>query len=109
MQNDIQRANAEGLEFIKEQMTYKNSRDYRVETALGIFDRWGVTNGEIDKRNLTIEIEIPDRLTDQAYLDEKLKNEQKKLYSMMQYAKLERGYKEFIHNYFGLPYKNITI
>ena len=104
--DDIQRANAEGLEFVKEQMTYKNSRDYRVETALGIFDRWGVTEGEIDKRKLSIVSEIPENLIDQNYLDEKLKNEQKKLYSMMQYAKLEKEYKAFIHNYFGLPYQS---
>jgi len=105
LQNDIQRANAEGLDFVKEQMTYKNSRDYRVETALGIFDRWAVTEGEIEKRNLKIINDIPEKLTDQNYLDEKLKNEQKKLYSMMQYAKLENGFKAFIHEYFGLPYK----
>jgi ATP-dependent DNA helicase RecQ len=106
LQNDIQRANAEGLEFVKEQMTYKNSRDFRVETALGIFDRWGITEGEIEKGNLMIINEIPVKLADQDYLDEKLKNEQKKLYSMMQYAKLENGYKKFIHEYFGLPYKD---
>jgi len=105
LQNDIQRANAEGLDFIKEQMTYKNSRDYRVETALGIFDRWGITEGEIEKRNLSIVNQISENLTDQDFLDEKLKNEQKKLYSMMQYAKLQSGYKAFIHEYFGLPYQ----
>lgn len=106
LQNDIQRANAEGLDFIKEQMTYKNSRDYRVETALGIFNRWGVTEGEIEKKNLSIVSEISEKLTDQDFLDEKLKNEQKKLYSMMQYAKLQDGYKKFIHKYFGLPYSS---
>ena len=54
---------------------------------------------------MMIMIDIPEKLTDQEYLDEKLKNEQKKLYSMMQYAKLDKGYKSFIHNYFGLPYQ----
>jgi len=104
LQNDIQRANAEGLEYIKEQMTYKNSRDYRVETALGILDRWGITEGEIEKRNLEIVNDINDNLTDQDYLDEKLKNEQKKLYNMMQYAKLETCRKAFIHEYFGIEH-----
>ena len=102
--SDISRANAEGFDFIKEQMTYKNSRDYRVETALGIFDRWGVTEGEIEKRNLSIISEIPAKLTDQDYLDEKLKREQKKLYSMMLYAKLETCRKVFIHEYFGIEH-----
>ncbi len=111
LQSDIGRANAEGMDFIKEQMTYKNSRDYRVETALGIFDRWGITEGEIEKKNLSIISEIPANLTDQDYLDGKLKREQKKLYSMMLYAKLETCRKVFIHEYFGLPFlseKNIN-
>ena len=64
--------------------------------------------GQIEKRNLTIVNNISSKLTDQDYLGEKLKNEQKKLYSIMQYAKLEVGYKAFIHEYFGLPYGNKT-
>lgn len=99
---DIERVNGEGIDYLKEQLTYKNRRDFRVETVLSIFDRYAVIEGDLVQKNLRVISEIPENLTDQNYLDIKLKREQQKLYSMMLYAKLENGRKEFIHNYFGL-------
>ncbi|MBN2425621.1 MAG: ATP-dependent DNA helicase RecQ [Calditrichaceae bacterium] len=99
---DSDRVNAEGIDFLKEQLTYKNRFDYRLETVLNLFDRWAVTEGEIEKRNLKVISELPQQLTDQTYFDMKLKNEQQKLYQMMQYIKTKECRKAFIHNYFGL-------
>jgi ATP-dependent DNA helicase RecQ len=92
------------LEYFKEQLTFKNRRDYRAETVLGILDRWGVIEGDIEQKNLTVVADLPEPLTDQNYLDKKLKNEQQKLYEMMRYAKLETCRKAFIHEYFGLSH-----
>jgi len=99
---DLDRINGEGIEYLKEQLTYKNRRDFRVETVLSIFDRYAVIEGDIEKKNIGVISEIPEKLTDQNYLDVKLKSEQEKLYNMMLYAKLEEGRKDFIHHYFGL-------
>ncbi|MEJ2543593.1 MAG: RecQ family ATP-dependent DNA helicase [Calditrichaceae bacterium] len=104
LKGDMERINGEGLEYLKEQLTYKNRRDYRTETVLGILDRWGVTEGNIEKKNLQIVTDLPDELSDQEYLDVKLKNEQQKLYKMMMYAKLNTCRKSFIHEYFGLEH-----
>ena len=104
LKGDLERINGEGLEYFKEQLTYKNRRDYRTETVLGILDRWGVTEGDIEQKNLQLVNELPDKLADQKYLDIKLKNEQQKLYKMMMYAKLETCRKAFIHEYFGLEH-----
>lgn len=102
MKADIERINGEGIDYLKEQLTYKNRRDFRAETALSIFDRYGVIEGDIEKKNINVVSEIPGDLVDQDYLDIKLKREQEKLYKMMLYAKLEDNRKEFIHQYFGL-------
>ncbi len=99
---DIERVNGEGIEYLKEQLTYKNRRDFRSETVLSIFDRFAVIEGDIERKNIRVLSEIPDKLADQEYLDIKLKREQEKLYQMMLYAKLEDDRKKFIHNYFGL-------
>ena len=104
LQADLERINGEGLEYFKEQLTFKNRRDYRAETVLGILDRWGVIEGDIEQKNLTVVADLPEPLTDQNYLDKKLKNEQQKLYEMMRYAKLETCRKAFIHEYFGLSH-----
>jgi ATP-dependent DNA helicase RecQ len=99
---DLDRVNGEGLEYLKEQLTYKNRRDFRAETVLSIFDRYGVIEGDIETKNIRVISEIPEKLTDQDYLEVKLKREQEKLYKMMLYAKLTEGRKDFIHHYFGL-------
>ncbi len=104
LQSDLDRINGEGLEYFKEQLTYKNRRDYRAETVLNMFDRWGVTEGDIEQKNLQLTGQSPELLEDQDYLDQKLKNEQQKLYQMMRYAKLESCRKAFIHGYFGLTH-----
>lgn len=102
LSTENERVNGEGIDFLKEQLTYKNRRDFRAETALSIFDKYAVIEGTIEKKNIEVVGELPEALGDQDYLDIKKKREQEKLYSMMLYAKLEDGRKEFIHQYFGI-------
>ncbi len=102
MKADIERVNGEGIDYLKEQLTYKNRRDFRAETVISIFDRYGVIEGDIEKKNIRVISDIPENLVDQEYLNVKLKREQEKLYKMMLYAKLDDNRKEFIHQYFGL-------
>jgi len=104
LQADIQRVNAEGIDYLRENLSYKNSRDYRLETALGMLDRYGVVEGDIEKRNLKLVNHLPDELDNPQYLEQKKKNEQKKLYDLMMYTKEQTCRKAFIHNYFGLPF-----
>lgn len=103
--SDAERINGEGIEFLREQLTFKNKFDFRLETALGILDRYGVIEGDIELKNLQIISDLPEELQKQDLLDKKLKNEQQKLYQMVQYTKEEKCRKAFIHQYFGLEYK----
>ena len=102
--SDRERVNAEGADYFKEQLTFKNRRDFRAETVLSILDRWAVTEGSLESKNLRVVAPLPDHLSEDTFLEQKLKNEQMKLYKMMQYAKLETCRKAFIHDYFGVPH-----
>jgi ATP-dependent DNA helicase RecQ len=104
--SDIERANAEGLDYLREQLTFKNRRDFRLETALGIFDRFGVIEGDLTTKNLKLINLIPPELVNQNHLDRKLKNGQNKLYQMVLYTKEKICRKAFIHKYFGLKYRD---
>lgn len=104
IRSDEQRVNGEGLEFLKEQLTYKNRRDYRIETVLNMLDRWGVIEGSIETKNLRVTADLPEKLTNEDYLQMKKKREQEKLYKMLLYTKLETCRKAFIHEYFGLEH-----
>jgi ATP-dependent DNA helicase RecQ len=107
LQADTERVNGEGLEFLREQLSFKNKFDFRLETALGMLDRYGVTEGSIEFKNLRLVSELPVQLQSQDYLDLKLKNEQQKLYQLVQYVKEKNCRKAFIHRYFGLPYQSV--
>ncbi len=98
--------NANGLEYFKQQLTFKNRHDYRPETVLALFDRWGVTVGSIEEHNLRIIDQLPEEWLDENHLEKKLKLEQMQLYQMMQYARLKTCRKAFIHEYFGIKHKN---
>jgi ATP-dependent DNA helicase RecQ len=102
---DIERVNAEGLEYLREQLSYKNKSDYRLETALGIFDRYGMTEGEVELKNLKLLSALHHNLENEGYLEKKLKREQEKLYKILMYTKETSCRKAFIHNYFGLDFK----
>ncbi len=102
---DIERVNGEGMEYFKEQLTYKDRFDYRAETTLNLFDRWAVTEGSVEQKNLKLTGELPSAFSDDNFLQHKLKNEQQKLYQMMRYARTQGCRRAFIHNYFNLPHQ----
>ncbi len=104
LHDHLEEVNAMGMDYFKEQLTFKNRHDFRAETVLALFDRWGVTVGSIEDKNLQLIGELPEQWLDEEHLERKLKNEQQQLYKMMQYAKLETCRKAFIHEYFGLEH-----
>lgn len=102
---DLEQVNAFGVEGLKEKLHFKNKHDYRLETALGMLDRYSVTEGSLEEKNLAVLGELPEALTNDDFLKDKLKREQKKLYALVQYVQTERCRKAFIHEYFGLPHE----
>jgi ATP-dependent DNA helicase RecQ len=84
-------------------MNFKNRKDFRIETALSMLDRYGITEGSIDDKNLVIMEELPDVLKDEEFMKEKLLNDNKKLLSMVNYFRSTECRRVFISDYFGFP------
>jgi ATP-dependent DNA helicase RecQ len=95
--------NSLGIDYVREQISHKNKSDFRVETALAMLDRYGVTEGELEKQNLQIVNELPEILQDEDHLKEKLLNDNKKLLSVVNYFRGEKCRRVFISDYFGFP------
>lgn len=94
-------ANNLGMEYLREELNFRNRRDFRLETALGMLDRYGVTEGSVEERNIRIVDHLPDQLLDDEMLAEKLMNDNKKLLSLVQYFRGEGCRRVFISEYFG--------
>ena len=105
LDEDMEKISAYGLEWMRERLHAKQKHDRRLETALSILERHGVVEGTWEPMALELTGKLPDTLADQERLDGKLLNDQQKLYSLVQYARHEGDRKEFIHDYFGLPYR----
>jgi ATP-dependent DNA helicase RecQ len=103
LRNNIEAANSEGLDYLREQMSFKDKSDFRVETVLAMLDRYGVTEGEIETKNLKIVNELPHELHDEKHLKEKLMNDNKKLLSVVNYFKSIECRRVYISDYFGFP------
>jgi ATP-dependent DNA helicase RecQ len=104
LRHDTDQVSAFGLEWMREKLHHKNKHDHRLETALGMLDRYGVIEGSLQPLDVKVIDELPDQLLDDFHLDEKRKRDQKKLYSLVEYTKCQGDRMAFIHDYFGLPY-----
>jgi len=102
--NDMESIHAFGLDWLKERLHAKQTRDHRSETVISMLERYGVVEGFRDGGPLEVTGPLPDALNDPELLEQKKQRDQKKLYSMVEYVKFEGDRKEFIHEYFGLPY-----
>jgi ATP-dependent DNA helicase RecQ len=103
LRNSIEAVNSEGVDYLREQMSFKDKSDFRVETVLAMLDRYGVTEGDIETKDLKVIDELPHQLRDEKYLKEKLMSDNKKLLSVVNYFKSVECRRTYISTYFGFP------
>ncbi len=103
LKNNLDAVNSMGVDYIREQMSFKDRNDFRVETVLAMLDRYGVTEGSVDGKDLSIIAAMPSELHDEKYLKEKLMNDNKKLLSVVNYFKSVTCRRVYISDYFGFP------
>ncbi len=67
-----------------------------------MFERYGIIAFNFEPFSIKIISDIHPQLTNQSYLDTKLKRDYQKLYKLVEYTKYEGDRKAFVHEYFGL-------
>jgi ATP-dependent DNA helicase RecQ len=76
--------------------------DRQLETALAMLERYGVIELVWDPLHIEVLRDLPTDLTDRSRLAEKLRRDQRKLYSLVEMIRFEGDQREFLRNYFGL-------
>ena len=102
LENEEEKINAFGMDWLREKLHFKQKHDRRLETVLTMMKRWGAiewTNGPFQVQVIS---PLPEQLNDDAELANKLDRDQRKLLAMVQYAKHEGDRKLFLAEYFGL-------
>jgi ATP-dependent DNA helicase RecQ len=103
LNTNLDQVNSLGIDYLREQMSFKDRNDFRVETVLAMLDRYGVTEGTIESKDLILADVLPQNLEDESRLKEKLLGDNKKLLSVVNYFKSETCRRTFISDYFGFP------
>ena len=82
------RARQEGFDYLRTQMNFYNRRDFRVETAVGLLERWGAIEGR-DPREWAAVAAPPAEFLSQDMYKQRMKAQRQKLFEMVEFAKLQ--------------------
>jgi ATP-dependent DNA helicase RecQ len=92
------------MEELRAQLSFKNKRDFRLETALNILDRWDVIRWPKRRLNLlTILRPLEEEDLSEALWKARKLQLQKKLLALVQWVRSEECRKVVIYKYFGWP------
>ena len=105
--HDHERAAAFGLDWLREQLHAKQKHDHRLETVLGMLERYGVIEGTWNDESLQLEVlsALPDELLDRDRLASKLRRDQEKLLALVRLIRHEGDRMDFIREYFCQGHK----
>lgn len=95
------RAQQEGFDYLRSQMNFYNRRDFRVETAVNLLERWGSVEGRQprDWKPVTMP---PEEYLDERLFETRMKAARRKLYEMINFAKMDSGCRMVeVARYFG--------
>lgn len=102
VEDNVDRVHAEGYEFLREQMHFYHKRDFRVETVIKLFDRWGVLENFHNFREWKLVDEVPDHLLNLESHEKFLKSQQQKLLQMVELTRDDVDIKQQILEYFDV-------
>ena len=100
------RVKQEGIQFLNEQMVFKNKNDFRVTSAIGILSRWGCLEEEESPFGYHPVVEPTSDIFDEEDQSILKKDHQKKLLSLLRYIKNDQDCRlRQIYHYFGYEKK----
>ena len=97
-----QKIHSLGREYLENELFFKNRFDFRLDTGLNLFERYGVTTGSLEQGNIRTAVDsLPRELLNREEYEAKLQGDQKKLLGIVQYFRSETCRRQAIESYFG--------
>jgi len=91
-----------GLDWLRRELVYHGRFDFRLETALGLLERHGVVEGDVERGDLRVcAHHLPDILEDESAAQEKKRRDLGRLHDLVRYAATEECRHHFLHRHFG--------
>lgn len=102
IEDNKDKVHADGYDFLRGQMLFYHSRDFRVETVIKLLDRWGVLENFHNYREWKLVDSIPDHLLCEDSYKNHLQSQQQKLYEMVELTREGVAIKPRILEYFDV-------
>lgn len=100
--NSLEKVNSFGIEYLRQELVFKNRFDFRLETALKMLERCGSIEGEVLEGNIMLTDIEPDFLFDEEYHTNKLRSDQMKLLNVVRYFREAEDRAGWLEKYFGI-------
>lgn len=91
-----------GLDWLRRELVYHGRFDFRLETALGLLERHGVVEGDVERGDLRVCIRhLPEALEDENAAQEKKRRDLGRLHDLVRYTATQECRHHFLHRHFG--------
>jgi ATP-dependent DNA helicase RecQ len=91
-----------GIDWLREKLHARNKHDFRLETVLGMLERYEIIEIEQEPFHIKVVSELALALQDEVRLANKLRRDQQKLLTLVQFARHTGDRRGFIESYFGI-------
>ncbi|MEE2640357.1 MAG: RecQ family ATP-dependent DNA helicase [Planctomycetota bacterium] len=102
IENEQEQFHAFGIEWLREKLHARKKHDFRLETSLGMLERFEAIEGYRDRLPIRVSGPLPDFLVDEILFQQKIRTAQEKLLALVRYANHEGDRRELLHEYFGV-------
>jgi ATP-dependent DNA helicase RecQ len=99
LSHELDALHAFGIEWLRERLHAKRKHDRRLETTLGLLERYGIIEGSLSPLRIAAVRELTTDLTDPQVRQLKLAAAQRRLLSLVQYVQAEDR-RQFLEQYF---------
>lgn len=100
--HDKERIDAFGFDWLRDKLHARQGHDGRLETALGMLERFGAIEREPACERLEVVGPLPQELRDDTRLATKLRRDRERLLALVRFIRHDGDRCEFLHEYFGL-------
>lgn len=97
---------SDGMDFLRAQLNFYNKRDFRVETAVNLLERWGSLEADVSRLGFRAVQEPDEKFYRELENKKRIQAQQQKLLQVVQWAQdNDKCRMVEIHEYFGHPGK----
>lgn len=104
IEQNADRIRSQGLDYLRAELNFYNSRDYRLETALNMLERWGAIQRGQSEKDIQVIGPLPMETQDEPVYKKRKRYGETRLHAMIEWVKSDECRMMGVHRYFNDDY-----